>query len=131
MTSAAADATGVGWGKQRLGRRGSTRFAVDDSSGGDLHVALESLGEGGRSVTARIYRPAFPDWLFVGLGVALTAVAALIDSWRPVELRIGGWAGPGYSTSFPDAPARAELPASPQGTGPARIGVPRSLHGDT
>lgn len=79
------------WGRQRLGRRGSatvhvvrgsTQFQIDDSSGGDLHVALESLGEGGSSVTAQVYRLAFSTWLFVGLGVALTAAAALIDSWR-------------------------------------------------
>jgi len=79
------------WGKQRLGRRGSTsvhivrastQHVLSDSTGDDLRLSLQSIGEGAHSVTADVYRSSFPAWLFFGLGFALTAVAVLIDSWR-------------------------------------------------
>ena len=79
------------WGRQRLGRRGSaqvhivrggTQHVVTDGTGDDLRLSLQSIGEGAHSVTAEVHRSSFPDWLFFGLGLALTAAAILVDSWR-------------------------------------------------
>jgi hypothetical protein len=79
------------WGKQRLGRRGSAsvhivrgdaQYAFRDETGDDIRLSLQSIGEGAHSVTAEVYRSAFPTWLSIAFGVALTAAAILIDSWR-------------------------------------------------
>jgi hypothetical protein len=83
------------WTQRRSGRRGVSTVHVSHTeqehqvtspTGGDLHLALDTLSPGAHdAVGIKVYRNAFPKILFIGLGVALTAAAMMVDSWRYTE----------------------------------------------
>ncbi|MEW6270738.1 MAG: hypothetical protein AB1689_15755 [Thermodesulfobacteriota bacterium] len=82
------------WSTRRSGRRGVASVHVARTAdkhivhagGGDLHLALESLGPGAHdAVSVRLYPERFSTTLLVGLATALTAAAMVIDSWRAVD----------------------------------------------
>lgn len=80
------------WSQRRAGRRGSTtvhvshtahEYGVSSASGADLQLSLESLSPGAHDmVNVKVYRDTFVTPLFVGLGIALTVAAMVIDFWR-------------------------------------------------
>jgi hypothetical protein len=80
------------WSQRRSGRRGSTtvhtshtahEYGVTSASGADLQLSLASLSPGAHdAVSVKVYRDTFLTPLFVGLGVALTIAAVVIDFWR-------------------------------------------------
>jgi len=87
------------WSQRRSGRRGVSTVHVSHTeqehrvtspTGSDLHLTLENLSPGAHdAVTVLVYHDTFPVALFIGLGVALTAAAMVVDSWRftdPQEL---------------------------------------------
>lgn len=83
------------WTQRRSGRRGVStvhvshteqEHQVNSPTGGDLHLVLDNLSPGAHdAIGVKVYRDTFPRILFVGLGVALTAAAMVVDSWRYTE----------------------------------------------
>ena len=80
------------WSQRRSGRRGvatvhvahtAHEHRVTSPNGADLQLSLASLSPGAHdAVGVKVYRDTFATPLFVGLGVALTAAAMVIDFWR-------------------------------------------------
>ena len=80
------------WSQRRSGRRGMStvhtshtahEYGVSSPGGSDLQLTLDSLSPGAHDMVAvRVYRDTFMTPLFVGLGVALTGAAMVIDLWR-------------------------------------------------
>jgi hypothetical protein len=80
------------WSQRRSGRRGVStvhvshteqEHLVTSADGADLQLTLASLSPGAHdAVAVKVYRDTFPVALFIGLGVALTAAAVVVDSWR-------------------------------------------------
>ena len=80
------------WSQRRSGRRGvanvhvahtAHEHRVTSPNGADLEMSLASLSPGAHdAVGVKVYRDTFATPLFVGLGVALTAAAMVIDFWR-------------------------------------------------
>ncbi|MBY0280335.1 hypothetical protein K2Z84_33805 [Candidatus Binatia bacterium] len=80
------------WSQRRSGRRGVStvhvshtahEYGVSSPNGSDLQLSLASLTPGAHDmVSVKVYRDTFITPLFVGLGVALTAAAMVIDFWR-------------------------------------------------
>lgn len=80
------------WSQRRSGRRGVStvhtshtahEYGVSSPGGSDLQLSLDSLSPGAHDMVAvRVYRDTFMAPLFVGLGVALTVAAMVIDFWR-------------------------------------------------
>jgi hypothetical protein len=80
------------WSQRRSGRRGTTtvhtshtahEYGVTSPTGADLQLSLASLSPGAHDLVAvKVYRDTFLAPLFVGLGVAITVAAVVIDFWR-------------------------------------------------
>lgn len=80
------------WSQRRSGRRGVStvhvshtahEYGVTSPNGSDLQLLLAALSPGAHDmVNVKVYRDTFVTPLFVGLGVALTAAAMVIDFWR-------------------------------------------------
>ena len=80
------------WGSQRLGRRGSApvhlvrsvaQHTVDAPGGEDLKVRLEELSPPrSEAITVHVHPDGFPTLAVVGIGIALTAAAFVVDLWR-------------------------------------------------